>query len=339
VSFDAYLYQTIEKKQNFIGQIMSSKSPVRSCEDVDESALSYAEIKALCAGDERIREKMDLDIEVSRLRLLKSDYQNEHYRLEDNLIKRYPESIQKTKERIAGYENDAETLKRNTPPNPDAFAPMTIAGVRYTERTEAAAALLIFCKNAGHPDSARIGEYKGFEMHLSYDTFYSKLCITLKGKMSYMTPITKNAAENLARVDAALAEVESLLNLSREKLTDLHRQIGNAKTELEKPFPQETALAEKSARLAILDAELNLDNGEDDMEQEREREAVPETERERTDVYAETEKISAKSAAAPAGEKPSIMEALRTGVYKGVSLRPGDNGQHGRNEKEVQPTM
>ena len=256
-TFDAYLWQTVENKQKFISQIMTSKSPVRSCEDVDEAALSYAEIKALCAGNPKIKEKMDLDIEVSKLKLLKASHQSNQYRLEDNLLKYFPENIEKNKGFIKGFEQDLKTLAENTPVE-GAFLPMIIKGNILTDKENAGAALLEVCKEIKGKEPVEIGSYRGFTMHLSYDGFYNEFQLTLKGSMSHTAKLGMDARGNLTRIDNVLTAMPDRLKAVTDQLDNLYKQQEAAKSEVGKTFPQEQELKEKVSRLAILDAELNM---------------------------------------------------------------------------------
>jgi N12 class adenine-specific DNA methylase len=258
-TFDAYLWQTVENKQKFISQIMTSKSPVRSCEDVDEAALSYAEIKALCAGNPKIKEKMDLDIDVSRLKLLKASHQSNQYRLEDNLLKYFPENIEKNKAFIKGFEQDLKTIVENTPVE-GAFLPMIIKGDTLTDKDNAGAALLEVCKEIKGKEPVEIGSYRGFTMHLSYDGFYNEFQLTLKGAMSHTAKLGMDARGNITRIDNALTAMPDRLKAVTDQLDNLYKQQEAAKFEVGKPFPQEQELKHKVSRLAILDAELNMGN-------------------------------------------------------------------------------
>lgn len=263
-TFDAYLWQTIENKQKFISQIMTSKSPVRSCEDIDEAALSYAEIKALCAGNPAIKEKMDLDIEVARLKLLKANHQSTKYRLEDNLLKHFPESIERHKGYIKGFEQDIVTLAEHTPKVPqggelskDDFR-ITIKGDTLTDKDNAGAAILEACKEIKNSDPVEIGSYKGFTMYLSYAAFGNEHTLTLKGAMSHTAKLGLDARGNLTRIDNALNGMQGRLQAVQKELENLHNQQTAAKVEVQKPFMQEQELKDKTARLAVLDKELNM---------------------------------------------------------------------------------
>ena len=259
-TFDAYLWQTVENKQKFISQIMTSKSPVRSCEDIDEAALSYAEIKALCAGNPKIKEKMDLDIDVARLKLLKSNHQSSQYRLEDNLLKYFPENIERNKGYIRGFEQDLQTLKAHIPKDGE-FHPMVIKCDALTDKDNAGAALLEACKEVKGSESVEIGSYRGFSMHLSFDSFNRDFQLSLKGAMSHPTKLGMDARGNLIRIDNVLAAMPERLRAVTDQLENLYNQQSAAKAELGKPFPQEQELKEKTVRLSALDAELNMDAG------------------------------------------------------------------------------
>lgn len=258
-TFDAYLWQTLENKQKFISQIMTSKSPVRSCEDVDETALSYAEIKALCAGDERIKEKMDLDVEVSRLKLMRSNHQSQQYKLEDKLLKTFPKQIEQDKTFIAGFEQDIRTVQEHPHPA-EGFAGMTVRGDVLTDKENAGDALLNTFKDVKGLDPMSIGSYRGFEMSLTLEDFGKKYFLTLKGAMSHRVELGKDARGNLARIDNVLSSIENRRQVTQEHLESLYAQVETAKAELGKPFPQEQEYREKSARLAELNAELNIDD-------------------------------------------------------------------------------
>ena len=258
-TFDAYLWQTVENKQKFISQIMTSKSPVRSCEDIDEAALSYAEIKALCAGDERIREKMDLDVDVARLRLMKANHQSQQYRLEDNILRHFPAQIEENKGFLSGFEADMKTLEAHPHPK-DGFAGMEVKGDLLTDKDNAGAALLEAFKDAKGLEPVPIGSYRGFSMSLTVENFGKDFILTLKGRMSHRVELGKDARGNLVRIDNALAQMPERYKTVQGRLENVQAQLATAKAELGKPFPQETELKEKSARLAELNAELNIDD-------------------------------------------------------------------------------
>ena len=258
-TFDAYLWQTVENKQKFISQIMTSKSPVRSCEDIDEAALSYAEIKALCAGDERIREKMDLDVDVARLRLMKANHQSQQYRLEDNILRHFPAQIEENKGFLSGFEADMKTLEQHPHPK-DGFAGMEVKGDCLTDKDNAGAAILEAFKDAKGLESVPIGTYRGFSMSLTVENFGKDFILTLKGRMSHRVELGKDARGNLVRIDNALAQMPERYKTVQGRLENVQTQLATAKAELGKPFPQEAELKEKSARLAELNAELNIDD-------------------------------------------------------------------------------
>ena len=258
-TFDAYLWQTVENKQKFISQIMTSKSPVRSCEDIDEAALSYAEIKALCAGDERIREKMDLDVDVARLRLMKANHQSQQYRLEDNILRHFPAQIEENKGFLSGFETDMKTLEAHPHPK-DGFAGMEVKGDLLTDKDNAGAALLEAFKDAKGLEPVPIGSYRGFSMSLTVENFGKDFILTLKGRMSHRVELGKDARGNLVRIDNALAQMPERYKTVQGRLENVQAQLATAKAELGKPFPQEAELKEKSARLAELNAELNIDD-------------------------------------------------------------------------------
>ena len=258
-TFDAYLWQTVENKQKFISQIMTSKSPVRSCEDIDEAALSYAEIKALCAGDERIREKMDLDVDVARLRLMKANHQSQQYRLEDNILRHFPAQIEENKGFLSGFEADMKTLEAHPHPK-DGFAGMEVKGDLLTDKDNAGAAILEAFKDAKGLEPVPIGSYRGFAMSLTVENFGKNFYLTLKGRMSHRVELGKDARGNLVRIDNALAQMPERYKTVQGRLENVQAQLATAKAELGKPFPQEAELKEKSARLAELNAELNIDD-------------------------------------------------------------------------------
>ena len=258
-TFDAYLWQTVENKQKFISQIMTSKSPVRSCEDIDEAALSYAEIKALCAGDERIREKMDLDVDVARLRLMKANHQSQQYRLEDNILRHFPAQIEENRGFLSGFEADMKTLEQHPHPK-DGFAGMEVKGDLLTDKDNAGAALLEAFKDAKGLEPVSIGSYRGFAMSLTVENFGKNFYLTLKGQMSHRVELGKDARGNLVRIDNALAQMPERYKTVQGRLENVQAQLATAKAELGKPFPQEAELQEKAARLAELNAELNIDD-------------------------------------------------------------------------------
>ena len=296
-TFDAYLWQTIENKQRFISQIMTSKSPVRSCEDIDETALSYAEIKALCAGDERIKEKMDLDVDVARLKLMRASHQSQQYKLEDNLLRYFPEQIEAAKNAIAGLETDMQTVAAHPHPT-DGFAGMEVKGDLLTDKDNAGAALLEAFKEVKDSEPVPVGSYRGFQTALTAEGFYMDCILTLKGQMSHRVELGKDARGNLTRIDNVLNAIPARLNSQKVYLENLYAQMEAAKTELGKPFPQEEELRVKSARLAELNAELNID---DKMPMER--------------LAGDTEAV-AKST------RPSILQKLHAPLPEQTNLKP-----------------
>lgn len=264
-TFDSYLYQLVEGKQKFIGQIMTSKSPVRSCEDIDETALSYAEIKALCTGNPNIKEKMDLDIDVQRLRLLKANHLSQRYALEDQIIKELPQEIARYEQYIEGYTSDMDRLKNNTHPNEDGFSPMEVEGTVYTDKKAAGSAILAACKAMTSPDPVPLGQYRGFAMDLSFESLFREFKVTLKGALYYTTPLGTDIFGNILRLDNLLGSMEERINTCREQLENTKVQLENAKLEVEKPFPQEDELKTKSARLDELNILLNMDKRESEI--------------------------------------------------------------------------
>ena len=258
-TFDSYSWQLIENKQKFIGQIMTSKSPVRSCEDIDEAALTYAEVKALATGNPYIKEKMDLDIQVSKLKLLKANHTSQKYRLEDNIVKHYPVQIASMKERLAGYRADIQTYAQNKFPDKDTFS-IKIGNRVYTDKKEAGAALIDMCRSAKQPNMAvTIGEYQGFKMSVSYDSFFSKFTVNLKGSISHEVEIGADPLGNLQRLSNALEGMGKRMEEVAQKLENVEHQLETAKVEVTKPFPQEAELSEKLERLTELNALLNMD--------------------------------------------------------------------------------
>ena len=331
-TFDSYLWQTVENKQRFISQIMTSKSPVRACEDVDETSLSYAEIKALCAGNPLIKEKIDLDIEVARLRLLRADHQSQHYRLEDDLLKYYPENIEAAKNRIAGAGKDLERYNTNLPKAPaiqleaaaesetaisgenipaaPLFPTMTLLDIEYTEKETAAKALLEACKTIVEKEPAKIGSYLGFDMILIYDSFFKRFNLTLKGDLSYSVEIGTDTFGNMTRINNTMrTEIPDRLSSSKNQLENLYQQVEDAKKELKNPFAQEQELISKETRLAFLNAQLNIDSGSESVA------VVAESEL-RQVAYAKSAKLS-------------ILETLRSGMIGGKSKNNPDKTKRG----------
>lgn len=269
-TFDAYLYQLVERKQKFIAQIMTSKSPVRSAEDVDDQALSYAEIKALASGNPLIKEKMDLDIEVTKLKLLKSSHLSQRYSMEDAISKTFPKSIAETQERLAGYGADIAAVKAHTAPNEDGFSPMTLAGKVYTEKKAAGTELLAMCQNMLTPEPTQVGSYRGLTLELSFDSFSQEYRLTMIGQLRHVVTLGTDVFGNIQRMDNLLESLPLKEQACREKLSDLHNQLETARVEVLKPFPREEELQAKLARLEELNALLNMDK--------REPEVVAETE-------------------------------------------------------------
>ena len=268
-TFDAYLWQTLENKQKFISQIMTSKSPMRSCDDVDEQALSYAEVKALCAGDPRIREKMDLDVQVAKLKVLRSDYQNQKYRLEDKLLKHYPEEIQKAKNRIAALKNDAQIADAH-PQDKENFCGMTIKGMVFDEKKAAGERLMLACKEMPNADMMLLGTYRGFELNIRFDSFKNEHQAVLRGELSYPVPLGDDPRGNIVRLDNAIGNFADRIADAEAALDSLEQQKQAAEVEIAKPFAQEEELQTKSARLAELDALLNMEHQSNRTEPEAE---------------------------------------------------------------------
>ena len=258
-TFDAYLYQTLENKQKFISQIMTSKSPVRSCDDVDEQVLSYAEIKALCAGDPRIREKMDLDVQVSKLKVLRGDFQNQKYRLEDKLLKYYPEEIQKQQSRIAALKKDAQIADAH-PQDKENFCGMTIKGMVFDDKKTAGDRLLLARREMPNADMMMLGSYRGFELNIRFDSFKNEHQAVLRAELSYPVSLGDDARGNIVRLDNALDSFSDRIADAENALQNLEQQKQAAELEVAKPFAQEEELQEKSARLAELNALLNIDH-------------------------------------------------------------------------------
>ena len=273
-TFDAYLWQTLENKQRFISQIMTSKSPVRSCEDVDEQALSYAEIKALCAGNPLIKEKMDLDVQVAKLKVLKADHQSQKFRLQDKLLTKFPADIQETNAHIAGLKADAQ-LAAAHPQGKEEFCGMVIKGVAYDEKKTAGERLVLACSELPNAEEKVIGSYRGFELSLRFDAFRTEYQALLKGQRKYTVPLGTDPLGNIIRLDNSLNSFPERITAAENELTTLHQQQAAAQIEVEKPFPQEEELAEKSARLAELNAQLDVDEKSHEPEQEEEQEDAP----------------------------------------------------------------
>ena len=258
-TFDAYLYQLVESKQKFISQIMTSKSPVRSAEDVDEVALSFAEVKMLATGDERFKEKMDLDMQVAKLKVLKQSYLSEHYDLEDRILKYFPQTIQKYEELIAGYESDAVLAEQHKIQGEEKFFPMTIKGVTYKEKSDAGEMLLAVCKENPLANPVEIGSYRGFRMEVYYDTMNTHYCLNLCGATKHKVELGSDALGNLTRIENEIAKLPARLEAAKTRKAETIEQLANAKTEVLKPFAFEEELKEKTERLNALNIELNLD--------------------------------------------------------------------------------
>ena len=274
-TFDSYLFQTLENKQRFISQIMTSKSPVRSCDDVDEQALSYAEIKALCAGNPLIKEKMDLDVQIAKLKVLKADHQSQKFRLEDKLLTKFPAEIQEQTAKITALQSDAEIVAAH-PQDKENFCGMVIKGMTYDEKKTAGERLILACTELPNTEEQLVGSYRGFKLSLRFDTFRNEHQAVLKGKLKYPVSLGSDPHGNIVRLDNALSNFTDRITAAENELTTLHQQQAAAQIEVEKPFPQEEELAEKSARLAELNAQLDVDEKSHDPEQdEEEQEDAP----------------------------------------------------------------
>ena len=325
-TFDSYSWQLIENKQKFIGQIMTSKSPVRSCEDIDEAALTYAEVKALATGNPYIKEKMDLDIQVSKLKLLKANHTSQKYRLEDNIVKHYPVQIASMKERLAGYRADIQTYAQNKFPDKDTFS-IKIGNRVYMDKKEAGAALIDMCRSAKQPNMAvTIGEYQGFKMSVSYDSFFSKFTVNLKGSISHEVEIGADPLGNLQRLSNALEGMGKRMEEVAQKLENVEHQLETAKVEVTKPFPQEAELAEKLERLTELNALLNMDEkGGDGIDMDDE----PENDGEQEEMDTEEMEREAE-AVADAPFKPQINRAVSEKVAEHGKERMLSDSTRGR---------
>ena len=284
-TFDAYLFQTLENKQRFIGQIMTSKSPVRSCEDVDEQVLSYAEVKALCAGNPLIKEKMNLDVEVAKLKVLKADHQSQKYRLEDKLLKEFPASIQCQKTEIAALQQDAKVVESN-PQVKDGFCGMTVKGMHFEDKLAAGERLLLACKEMPTAETVTLGSYRGFGFDLRFDTFRNEYQAVLRGATSHFVPLGTDARGNLTRLDNVLDSFPDRIARAENQLQTLYQQRDAAQVEVEKPFPKEAELAEKSARLAELDTLLNMESRPEPEQDTPEAEQDKQSEEHRPSVLA-----------------------------------------------------
>ena len=303
-TFDAYLFQTLENKQRFIGQIMTSKSPVRSCEDVDEQVLSYAEVKALCAGNPLIKEKMNLDVEVAKLKVLKADHQSQKYRLEDKLLKEFPASIQCQKAEIAALQQDAKTAEAN-PQVKDGFCGMTVKGMHFEDKLAAGERLLLACKEMPTAETVTLGSYRGFGFDLRFDTFRNEYQAVLRGATSHFVPLGTDARGNLTRLDNVLDSFPDRIARAENQLQTLYQQRDAAQVEVEKPFPKEAELAEKSARLAELDTLLNMESRPEPKQDMSEAELDERSEGHRPSVLAG---LKAAAAEKPARDKPQKKE-------------------------------
>lgn len=264
-TFDAYCWQLVEGKQKFSSQIMTSKSPVRSCEDVDATALSYAEIKMLAADNPHIKEKMDLDIQVQKLRILKSNYLSEKYELEDKIIKYYPTTIARTKETIAGLEKDILLAKEHPKPLDDTFVGIKVKGVSYSEKAEGGQKIIDACKEMTSPDPVPLGKYRGFDLELSFDTFEKAYQVKIKGSLSRSVSLGTDATGNITRIDNAIEKISERLEAKSRELSTLEQQFATAKAEVEKPFDKEEELTEKTNRLNVLNGLLNVDKRENEL--------------------------------------------------------------------------
>ena len=303
-TFDAYLFQTLENKQRFIGQIMTSKSPVRSCEDVDEQVLSYAEVKALCAGNPLIKEKMNLDVEVAKLKVLKADHQSQKYRLEDKLLKEFPASIQQQKAEITALQQDAKTAEAN-PQVKDGFCGMTVKGMHFEDKLAAGERLLLACKEMPTAETVTLGSYRGFGFDLRFDTFRNEYQAVLRGATSHFVPLGTDARGNLTRLDNVLDSFPDRIARAENQLQTLYQQRDAAQVEVEKPFPKEAELAEKSARLAELDTLLNMESRPEPEQDMSEAELDERSEGHRPSVLAG---LKAATAEKPARDKPQKKE-------------------------------
>ena len=261
-TFDAYLYQVIENKQKFIGQVMTSKSPARTIEDIDEVALSYAEIKALAAGNPHVKEKMDLDIQVSKLQLLKQSFLSQKYEMEDKVKRYFPVEIKKMEQRIACCQTDIEQIKEHMPPDCETFPPMQIGETVYTEKKEAGQAVIEACKAMTSPDGVPLGNYRGLSMELSYDSFGKNFIVTLKGEEKYHVTLGDDIFGNITRIDNEVEKIPDRVERCEEQLENLKNQMETAKAEAKKEFPKEKELSEKVARLGELNALLDMDKKE-----------------------------------------------------------------------------
>lgn len=326
-TFDSYSWQLIENKQKFIGQIMTSKSPVRSCEDIDEAALSYAEVKALATGNPYIKEKMDLDIQVSKLKLLKANHTSQKYRMEDNIATHYPLQITAMKEKIAGYQTDIKTYEERIPADKDTFS-MQIGNKVFTDRKEAGTALIDMVRSAKQPNIAvTIGECMGFKMSVTYDSFWNKFNLQLKGALTHEIELGADALGNLQRISNVLEGMAGKQSDMEQKLANVERQLETAKAEVTKPFEKEQELSEKLERLTELNALLNMDEKGDsavameDAEPENEENTQTENrEDDAEDVKPVASFTMSERIAEHRGEKPADR-ASGDGSHERVSVR------------------
>ena len=306
-TFDAYLWQTLENKQRFIGQIMTSKSPVRSCEDVDEQVLSYAEVKALCAGNPLIKEKMNLDVEVAKLKVLKADHQSQKYRLEDKLLKEFPARIQCQKTEIAALQQDAKVVESN-PQVKDGFCGMTVKGMHLEDKLAAGEWLLLACKEMPTAETVTLGHYRGFGLDLRFDTFRNEYQAVLRGATSHFVPLGTDARGNLTRLDNALDNFPDRIARAENQLQTLYQQRDAAQVEVEKPFPKEAELAEKSARLAELDTLLNMESRPEPEQDMSEAELDERSEGHRPSVLAGLKAVATEKPARDKAQKKEEPE-------------------------------
>lgn len=323
-TFDAYMWQILENKQKFISQIMTSKSPVRACEDVDDTALSYAEIKALATGNPLIKEKMDLDVQVSKLKLLKASHTSQKYRLEEKIAREYPLEITTLKERIAGLKDDMETVKATLgkESGKDSFV-MTIGEKVYTDRKEAGEALLAACAGKKELNTAgRIGEFHGFSLSVSFDFFNQDYILTIRRRQSYKIRLDKNPLGNLQRIGNALGRIEQNLQESEQKLETVQQQFAVAQEEVKKPFAKEAELTEKAARLSELNALLNMDEKETQVAPDMGEESHEVADCPRKAVLL-AERVSDVSWTAGETKKPSVLGKLKEAKTKLIGARGG----------------
>lgn len=322
-TFDSYSWQVIENKQRFISQIITSKSPVRSCEDIDEATLSYAEVKALATGNPYIKEKMELDIEVSKLKLLKAGHDSQRYRLEDNILTNYPRKIALLKERICGLETDMRTAGKNLPADNEQFL-MEVGDRCYTDKKEAGAAVIEMCRGMKtYAASVPIGEYAGFRMEVAFDLLNNQFVMNLKGQLSHNLAIGPDPLGNITRINNTLAALGKELAEDRIRLRDVEHQIENAKLEVAKPFPKETELTEKLARLAELNALLNMDEkGGEGIAMDDEAEEQPAADRPVADIPA---------------QRPSLREKMETYKAESIAERKQEKLIAGKEEKLTCP--